>query len=224
MIAMKIARERKSSILASNAVHHRVDSLTGIVALVAICGSHFIQNASWLDPVGGFLVSLMVIKAGWANTGSALLELADVGVEDEIRSAVRKAASQGLKDTRYHAGGQVVINNVQGTKSGPNYLMDLELAVPKSWTVEQVREIEESVREQVGTKVRGARRVRIRFVPKDALGEDKSDFVDEFIPADVSQRSSPEPEDDEDDHNHGHHGHSHVNGARDKRGKTSKVI
>ena len=224
MIAMKIARERKSSILASNAVHHRVDSLTGIVALVAICGSHFIQNASWLDPVGGFLVSLMVIKAGWANTGSALLELADVGVEDEIRSAVRKATSQGLKETRNHVGGQVVINKVQGTKSGPNYLMDLELAVPKSWTVEQVREIEESVRERVGTKVRGARRVRIRFVPKDTLCEETSDFVDEFIPADVSQRSSPEPEGDEHDHNHGHHDHSHVNGARDKRGKTSKVI
>lgn len=48
---MKIAEERKSSVLASNAVHHRIDSATSIVALIAILGSHIADNVSWLDPV-----------------------------------------------------------------------------------------------------------------------------------------------------------------------------
>ena len=80
---MKVARERKSSVLASNAVHHRVDSLTGIVTLFAILGANFLQNAAWLDPVGGLLISLLVIKAGWGNTISALYELADKGIDEE---------------------------------------------------------------------------------------------------------------------------------------------
>lgn len=33
---MKVARERKTSVLASNTAHYRVDSLTGIVTLFAI--------------------------------------------------------------------------------------------------------------------------------------------------------------------------------------------
>lgn len=206
---MKIAKERKSSVLASNAVHHRIDSLTSIVALVAIVGSHVLDNVSWLDPVGGLVVAMMVIRAGWGNTGSALLELADVGVAEEIRASVRKTASTALgKDSLGSGrvmGNQVEIRDVQGVKAGQNYLMSVELAVPGEWTVQETRLVEDAVRERVGSKVRGVRRVRVRFVAKS---DEKPDFADEFISADVSPRSSPEPDNDHDHANSYSHNHT----------------
>merc|ERR1711939_368468 len=203
---MKVAKERKSSVLASNTIHHRVDSLTGIVTLFAILGANFLHEAAWLDPVGGFLISLLVIKAGWGNTVSALYELADKGIDDEIKTSVRKATAKSFETIR--DGTQVELREVEGVKSGQNYLVDLQLAVPKSWTVEDVREVEEGVREMVGSKVRGVRRVKVRFVPKD---DGSSTLFDEFISGDVSPRESPEPEDHDHGHDHGH-GHSHTNG------------
>lgn len=205
---MKIAKERKSSVLASNAVHHRIDSLTSIVALVAIVGSHVLDNVSWLDPVGGLVVSMMVIRAGWGNTGSALLELADVGVAEEIKASVRKTASKALgKDSLGSGrvvGNQVEIRDIEGVKAGQNYLMSVELAVPGEWTVQETRVVEDAVRETVGSKVRGVRRVRVRFVAKN---DETPDFADEFIiGADVSPRSSPEP----DDHLANSHTHNHT--------------
>ncbi|KAL8643398.1 MAG: hypothetical protein Q9228_000031 [Teloschistes exilis] len=209
--AIKIARERKSSVLASNAVHHRIDSLTSIVALVAITGSHLFNGTSWLDPVGGLIVSFMVVRAGWSNTGQALLELADVGIDSEMKSSVRKAASKALafsandpSTTGLPSGwqNQVEVRDVQGVKAGQIYLMDVELAVPESWTVQQTRVIEERVRTTVGSKVRGVRRVKMRIVPLEGHGQD---FSDEFIGAAVSPRSSPEPEDEAmEDHEHQH--------------------
>lgn len=205
---MKIAKERKSSVLASNAVHHRIDSLTSIVALVAILGSHVFDNVSWLDPVGGLAVSLLVIRAGYGNTGSALLELADVGVADDVRNSVRKAATEALTETMFASGevsgGEVQIQDVQGVKAGQNYLMNIELAVPEEWSIKYTRLFEDAVRERIGSKVRGVRRVRVRFVAKR---EETPDFADEFIGADVSPRSSPEPEEDvrhERTHEHDH--------------------
>ncbi|KAH9222777.1 cation efflux family-domain-containing protein [Leptodontidium sp. 2 PMI_412] len=203
---MKVAKERKSSVLASNAIHHRVDSLTGIVTLFAILGANFLHEAAWLDPVGGFLISLLVIKAGWGNTVSALYELADKGIDDEVKASVRKATALSFETIR--DGTQVELREVAGVKSGQNYLVDLQLAVPKSWTVEDVREVEEGVRETVGSKVRGVRRIKIRFVPK---GDASSTLFDEFISGDVSPRESPEPEEHDHDHDHDH-GHSHTNG------------
>ncbi|KAL5326790.1 hypothetical protein ACEPPN_004479 [Leptodophora sp. 'Broadleaf-Isolate-01'] len=203
---MKVAKERKSSVLASNAIHHRVDSLTGIVTLFAILGANFLHEAAWLDPVGGFLISLLVIKAGWGNTVSALYELADKGIDDEVKASVRKATALSFETIR--DGTQVELREVEGVKSGQNYLVDLQLAVPKSWTVEDVREVEEGVRETVGSKVRGVRRIKIRFVPKD---DASSTLFDEFISGDVSPRESPEPEEHDHDHDHDH-GHSHTNG------------
>jgi divalent metal cation (Fe/Co/Zn/Cd) transporter len=215
---MKVAKERKSSVLASNAIHHRVDSLTGIVTLFAILGANFLHNAAWLDPVGGLLISLMVIKAGWGNTVSALYELADKGIDSEIKASVTKAVEKSL--TSLSNGSQVELREVEGVKSGQNYLVDLLVAVPRSWTVEDVAKVEESLREMVGSKVRGVRRVKVRFVPKD---ESETSLFDEFIARDVSPRESPEPEDEHDhgDHDHGHD-HSHENGNGHSNGKKTQ--
>jgi divalent metal cation (Fe/Co/Zn/Cd) transporter len=215
LTAMKVAKERRSSVLASNAVHHRVDSLTGIVTLFAILGANFLHDAAWLDPVGGFLISLLVIKAGWGNTMASLYELADKGIDEEVRSSVRRATERCFREISH--GSQMELRDVRGVKSGQNYLVDLEIAVPKTWTVVDVNEVEESVRSMVGSKVRGVRRVKVRFIPKE---DSETTLFDEFISGDISQRSSPEPEHDHDpDHDHelSHdYDHSKTNGNSKK--------
>lgn len=204
---MKVARERKSSVLASNAVHHRVDSLTGIVTLAAILGANVFENAAWLDPVGGLLISIMVINAGFENTKSSLYELADQSIDDEVKGLVRKQAHRALANIA--EGHEAELRDVSGIKSGQNYLVDLEMVVPGAWTVEDVTELEDAVRTQVGGKVRGVRRVRVRFVSQD--GPEVRPF-DEFIPGSVQVEADPEPEDN---------GNGNGNGNGDADGKTS---
>ncbi|KAI9755578.1 MAG: Strongly-conserved Zn-finger binding protein (TFIIIA) [Chaenotheca gracillima] len=190
---MKVARERKSSVLASNAMHHRIDSLTGFVAFVAIAGSHVLHGASWLDPVGGLIVSLMVIKAGWTNTKMALLELADMGVDDEIKDSVRQATTDTLLANDGATKSGIKIHAIQGVKSGQNYLMEVELSVPGSWTIEQTQPLEQSIRERVGQDVRGVKRLRLRFVPDSKVAvTGEMDFADEFIGPDMSLLEKPE--------------------------------
>ncbi|KAK5989136.1 Mitochondrial metal transporter 2 [Cladobotryum mycophilum] len=196
---MKVARERKSSVLASNAVHHRIDSLTGIVTLAVILGANAIENAAWLDPVGGLLISIMVIHAGLGNTRSAFLELIDQSIESEVKSTIRKQAHRALANVS--DGHEAELREISGTKSGPNYLVDLEMSVPGKWTVDDVKELEDAVRTQVGGKVRGVKRVRVRFVSQDAEVDKK---FDEFIPSSAQALAESE----EEDHHHGH-GHKH---------------
>lgn len=211
---MKIAKERKSSVLASNAVHHRIDSMTSIVALVAIGGSHIFTGTTWLDPVGGLLVSLMVIRAGLGNTKAALFELADVGVDEEIKTSVSQAATNALENGNLAPQGKVRV--VQGVKAGQNYLIDIELVVPGSWTVDDARRTEELVRSKVGSTVRGVRKVKIRFVPR---AHDKPSFADEFIWAD----QSPLEPGKETEHDHDHHGHiNHTSSSVVKTGEDKK--
>ncbi|KJZ77044.1 hypothetical protein HIM_03365 [Hirsutella minnesotensis 3608] len=185
---MKVARERKSSVLASNAVHHRVDSLTGIVTLGVILGANVLEHAAWLDPVGGLLISIMVVNAGLQNTKSALYELADQSIDKEMKSSLRKQAYRALANVV--DGHEAELGEVSGVKSGQNYLIDLEMMVPGAWTVERVRQLEEEVRTQVGSKVRGVRRVRVRFVSREKPVNEK---FDEFIPGSVHVEADPEP-------------------------------
>lgn len=195
---MKVAKERKSSVLASNAVHHRVDSLTGIAALLSIASSNIFPAFAGMDSVGGLLISWLVIRAGWGNTYTSLVELADAGVDPEVKDKAQRVATNALE-----AMGQpdVQVRKVQGIKAGQSYLLELELAVPAQFTVTQTRDIEEAVRTRLGEKVRGVKRVRIRFVPLEIA----EDFEEEFISPSVSARSTPEPED--------HHEHTHGSGS-----------
>lgn len=195
--ALKIAKERKSQVLASNAYHHRVDSLTAFVALLMIAGSNVMENAAWMDPVGGLVISLMVVQAGWGNTKSAILELADVSLSDDMKNKVRRSAENGLRDIGKPS---FEVRQVQGIKAGQNYLVDLEVGAPSKFTIAESKSLEEALRNHIGSKVRGVKRVKIRFVPQDS---GTPSFTDEFIAADISPRSSPEPE-DEDDHKHPH--------------------
>ncbi|KAK5123319.1 hypothetical protein LTR85_002750 [Meristemomyces frigidus] len=195
---MKVAKEKRSSVLASNAYHHRVDSLTSFVALLTISASHFLTSAQWLDPVGGLIISGMIVQAGWGNTKAALLELADVAMDGEVKENVQKAAIAALKE---QSSGEAVVRGVQGIKSGQNFMVEIELATPSGWSIEQAHEAESAVREQVSAKIRGVRRVNVRFTTKD---DAHSAFEEEFVTGRLS---------DSEDEEHGHE-HDHADRTR----------
>ncbi|KAK3111101.1 mitochondrial metal transporter [Teratosphaeriaceae sp. CCFEE 6253] len=197
---IKIAREKRSSVLASNAYHHRVDSLTAFVALVTIIASNFVTNAQWLDPVGGLAISGMIVQAGWFNTKSALLELADVAMDEDIRVSVQSTATAALEE---QFGGDAELRGVQGVKSGQNFLVELEVAVPEAMSIGRAQEIEGLVRERIAAKVRGVKRVVIRF--KDSSKQEEP-FVDEFI-AGKADGGEGEQHAHEHGHDHGEEGH-----------------
>ena len=187
---MKVAKERKSSVLMSNAIHHRVDSLTGIAALAAIALANVFPSFAGVDALGGLLISWLVVKAGFGNTKTALVELADSSIDADMKSKVRSAAMQAIKDL---AEEKVQVRQVQGVKAGQNYLVELEIVVPQDWSVRKTQAIEEAVRKQVGDTVRGVRRVSIRHI---AEGSDETNFMDEFVSPSVSIASKPKANED----------------------------
>ncbi|KAF2141977.1 uncharacterized protein K452DRAFT_227594 [Aplosporella prunicola CBS 121167] len=210
----KVARERKSSVLLSNAMHHRVDSFTALLTAAIITASNFATNAAWLDPVGSLIITGMVVKAGYQNLFQSLRELVDVSIDDETRSSVERAAQKALEAATLSPGadGGPKLRSVQGVKSGPNYLVEVEVGVGGDWTVAQTAGVERLMRERVGKRCRGVKRVKVRFVPFEDADAAEKDFMDEFIPSDVSAKSSPG------EHEHDHE-HEHEHGHEEKKGR-----
>lgn len=198
---MKVAIEKRSSVLASNAYHHRVDSLTAFVALLTICASHFLNNAQWLDPIGGLIISGMIVQAGYGNTKAALLELADVGLDEEVKGNVQNAAAEALVGQDAH------LSAVQGVKAGQNLLVEIAVTVPDSWTLATQKEVETLIRDRVSKTVKGVKRVAVRFTTQD------DGFDSEFVAFDQDSIQEPDEHDHQHEHGHDHeHDHKHENG------------
>lgn len=77
---MKVANQTNSKVLIANAWHHRVDSLTaGVAVVTVVLGIYF--GISWLDAVGGLLVSILIINVGLRSLVGAWYELVDRGCD-----------------------------------------------------------------------------------------------------------------------------------------------
>jgi cation diffusion facilitator family transporter len=132
---MNVANKTGSTVLVANAWHHRVDSLTSIVAVCTIGGSYAL-GLSWLDAFGGLLVSSVIIRAGLQNGKAAALELADntsvinpelIGVHREhVESILIQHAAESLGNISPN---DFSVANLKLMPSGPNFLMEVELGL-----------------------------------------------------------------------------------------------
>jgi len=171
-ITKRVADEEKSSVLMANAIHHRSDAYTSVVALFAILGSWY---APWipLDPIGGLLVSAVILQQGYALLRVALRELMDAGVSERtlvaLHQALQPLVSSG-KSTGAITNGQtdlLHITDLRAKRSGTNMLVDLTAHVPSHLSISRVSEIEESIKAALAAKRSEVKEVRVKFIPID---------------------------------------------------------
>lgn len=93
---MKVAKEEGSNVLEANALHHRSDVFSGMLAMVAILGSAY--GFPMLDPVGGLLVAGMIIKQGSEIGLNAAKELVDYVIDPELNEKIEKYVLSLRKD------------------------------------------------------------------------------------------------------------------------------
>ncbi|AMD21397.1 HER118Wp [Eremothecium sinecaudum] len=129
----KVAIETDSNVLMANAWHHRIDSLTSLVALVTISSGYFL-NVTSLDAFGGLLVSALVVNTGFRGITQAANELIDRSLpETEPRYLeVKEVTSETLKNMRSNnnSGKPYVLKNLVVMVSGPNAYANMLIEVP----------------------------------------------------------------------------------------------
>ncbi|WVQ70502.1 hypothetical protein IAR50_000021 [Cryptococcus sp. DSM 104548] len=154
-LTTKVASEEHSPVLKANALHHRADALTSLVALTSILGSSF-GGYTFLDPLGGICVSFFILQQGLSLSKVAFLELLDAGVDKSTKASIERIVG-GLVDGRDLLG----VRNVRGVKSGGQTYLDLTVVVPPHMSVLDSHGVEQRVREAVMRKRKEVREVKI---------------------------------------------------------------
>lgn len=209
----KIAIQTNSNVLMANAWHHRVDSLTSLVALVTIT-SGYLFNIQSLDAVGGLIVSGLVIKAGVGGMYGSVKELADqslsyddqryLEIESSINEVLQKLVSNNNAEKPYG------IKELTVLPSGPNVRANVILEAPlQKWdNVLGVKEFEivaDHLRVILYKDIPSLKRLNIEFVEeqpelteveKEELAEQQALNVPE-LETKIHQRSK---------HDHSHFG------------------
>ncbi|KAG8708675.1 hypothetical protein FRC09_001096, partial [Ceratobasidium sp. 395] len=134
--ATKASDDMKSPVLLANAYHHRSDAYSSLVTLLAILGT-WTWPAVPLDPLGGMLVSLLILQQGASLTWGAFGDFTDAGVPLSTRLELTSLISPLVAP-----GGLLGVRNVRAVRSGSVMFVDLTADVPADMTVGGAHEVE----------------------------------------------------------------------------------
>ncbi|RDX48034.1 hypothetical protein OH76DRAFT_1353177 [Lentinus brumalis] len=176
-VTKRVADEERSPVLLANAVHHRSDAFGSGVALVAILGNWWFPHLA-LDPIGGLLVSVLILQQGWGLLMTALRQLTDAGVSPSTRAVLLKAlqplvpsapapGSNGSSQshTRSPSDALLAITDLRAMRTGANMFVDLTAHVPRTLSVEDAAAVEQEIRDALVKARRDVKEVRVKFKP-----------------------------------------------------------
>ncbi|KAI8980954.1 cation efflux family-domain-containing protein [Pilobolus umbonatus] len=143
-ITLKAGKTERSDVLIANAWHHRSDAYTSIVALIAIGGSH--MGLSLLDPLGGVIVSGMILKSGMNIMTQSTRELMDKSISESDLDNIRSI----LVDIKNKQQGNLMqFHSLRGRKFGPFHHIDLVLELNGEIALSEVKKVEDSIRRTI---------------------------------------------------------------------------
>ena len=156
-LTIKVGRRYHLPLINANAHHHRSDAFSSVAAFIGIAGS--IQGVAMLDLIAAMVVGLMLFRVGLKLGWEALLEMSDIGVDEETLLIIQElivsepdVVALHLLKTR-HIGGEV--------------LCEMHIQVPPRITASAGHQIAERVRLAIIKGVPRVAEVTVHVDPED---------------------------------------------------------
>ncbi|KAJ8141016.1 hypothetical protein OY671_005801 [Metschnikowia pulcherrima] len=161
---MSVAKQTSSKVLVANAWHHRVDSLTAGVAFVTVT-SGVLLGWSWLDAVGGLLVSVLIIKAGWGSFKDAWFELIDRGAnpKSEEYTQIKSIVDSEVQNVSHSMETGFQLTEFSVLTAGARSNLILRLTTEKNITLAAINELEHSLVAGIRDKDKNVGKVFVEY-------------------------------------------------------------
>lgn len=157
-IVKQTAKKIHSTALEADAIHYRIDSITSLVALVALLVAAFTPAYSYYaDQLGSILIAIIMIVIGFFAAKNNLNQLMDRIPNKEWFFKVENAAKKvlGVKDTE----------KIRIQHYGPDAHVDIDIEVEPHLSVEEAHKISQKVRLEIQKSWPSVRDVTVHIEP-----------------------------------------------------------
>jgi cation diffusion facilitator family transporter len=172
---LRAARKTHSSLLESNAWHHRSDALSSIVVVIGISAQ--LLGVPYMDALAAIVVAVMISLMGFRLGQKALYELIDTGLDIDLVRDVRQAMLGNSS--------VVGIHNLRTRSMGGLGYIDAHIEVDSDLTVSEAHFIAHNIEHLVKKQFPKIIDVQIHIDPLD-------DAVKESVLAKLPERESIE--------------------------------
>jgi len=161
-IMASIARSENSPVLLANALHHRSDMYSSFVSLLAILGNWAFPSIP-LDPIGGLLVTFLILHQAFSLLRVTLFELTDRALSREDLEPVTEIVRNQVANFNPSPPGSSetlkLVDSVNGIRRGASLFVDVSLGALET-DQESL-----SIRDAVGFEDKLKRRLKSEGIP-----------------------------------------------------------
>lgn len=135
---IRVARRTGSALIAANALHHRSDALSSVVALVGIGAA--MAGLAFMDAVAAGVIALMLVRVTWTHGSAAVHELVDAAPHPELKARLRETLTgvPGVRDA----------HDLRLRGYGAGFHADVHLSLDPEITLSEAHRITEAARTQ----------------------------------------------------------------------------
>ncbi|KAF8320811.1 cation efflux protein [Clavulina sp. PMI_390] len=165
-LSASVAKAENSPVLMANALHHRSDMYSSFVSMLAILGNWYMPELP-LDPIGGLLVTLLILHQSFELLSGSLFELTDHSIDsgdlEEISSLIADAISSNANSSSFAAKPA----NVRGIRRGAHLYVDVTVDITdaKRVTASDIVDLEDGVLRKVRSSRSEVKDLRLRWAP-----------------------------------------------------------
>jgi cation diffusion facilitator family transporter len=138
-VTVRVGRRTGSDLLVANAWHHRSDALSSVAALLGVGGA--MLGPTWLDPAAALVVAVLVGGVGVSVLRSAIVNLIDTAVPEELRREAESVARE--------TDGVLEVHDLMTRRTGRGFHMEIHVEVIADQTVVEGHEIAQAVRDRM---------------------------------------------------------------------------
>lgn len=139
---MRTARKEKSSALVAEALHYRVDSLTSLLAMIALLFAAYLPDWGIIfDRIGAVAIALFMVGVGFYSSRANFHQLMDKVPEVSFFDKVRKSAKRVV--------GVLETEKIRIQSYGPDAHVDIDIEVAPQMSVEEAHQISQQVRNEI---------------------------------------------------------------------------
>jgi cation diffusion facilitator family transporter len=151
----KVGKQINSAATIANAWEHRSDVVASIAALLGIIGAR--MRYPVLDPIAGALVALLILRMSLSITKDAITQIMDTSSEKHILEKITEVALEveGVKN----------VHDVRSRSSGPYIIVDLNLCVDCSLSINEAHQISDNAREAIMSSINDVSDVLVHIDP-----------------------------------------------------------
>jgi len=160
-ITRKVADQENSPVLLANAYHHRSDAYSSVVAFVAILGSGWFP-ALPLDPIGGFLVSIVIFQQGLSIFRGAFYEMTDASAPEPVLRSFSSSLDK-LREDPHIKSSFLHFHGLRARRAGSQLFVNLHVGVPGTLMAFELSQLEEQIVAALKDERKDVKEVQIQF-------------------------------------------------------------